>query len=135
MTRALDLRSENADRWGVALTLLDVQAPRIAEAADTLVEIKVRSGRKKLRARSPRFGIVVYWHDEIGVWVRYSCGFSRQGKQPKSVRRAGLPMYVSGLGITTGIAGENLRAGDLVQVGADGRYYRSIAANAIGHVL
>lgn len=114
------------DEFADALVLIDSQLPHFAEADDLRVLLVHKNTKRKLHARS-RVGRA-YWHANIGVWVRYSCGFAWSGAPPKSKRKR----VYSGGGVKLLIAAEPIRAGWPVGVDESGRVVLSRTGIPVG---
>lgn len=122
--RRIDL-VKDADRWGVAMTLLDFQCPHLAQADDLTVNVRRRHGRERLRAWSNAGRAL--WDDVAGVWIRFSRGFSWRRKRWIRVQTRGhVGKYE---------AAEEIAAGDIVAFSPDGKVRRATAAYGHGYAV
>lgn len=113
MTRVLDIGADTGE-FAEAIVNIDVQLPHFAEADDLLVLLVHKNTKRKLHARCSLGR--AYWHADVGVWARYSCGFAWSGAPPKSKRRS----IFRPTGIVQVVAGGPIEVGQVVSVGMNG---------------
>lgn len=120
MTRVLDLGLSSAEaiEFAEAIVSIDVQLPHFAEVDDLRVLLVHKNTKRKLHARS-RLGRA-YWHADVGVWVRYSCGFAWSGAPPKSKRKLKSSPFFGINRTVLVIAAEPIPQGALVAMGPNG---------------